>query len=527
MRRLAAVLIAIATTLATVPAAGSPTGAADSHDAPEPYETTVPSFDGHEVPIRVYEAADSGEAPTLLWGHGWGGSYADSTGDGSFFAERGYNVVAMDFRGHGQARDSSLARVHSVDHEIRDVRQVIDWIAQQGFAELEDGATTERAGGDPVLGALGGSYGGGYQLLTAAQDDRLDAIAPEITWNSLPQSLAPNGAVQSTWVDALYGAGVAQASLADFIHQGYAWATAANEFPDGELPGEPDVEGQFRSSSPEAYPGQIQVPTLLIQGMPDLLFPLNEAIANAQQIAPHAEVRVVGHLGGHVLNTDGTLGADEAQAGIQHPSGPSPCGDDRQLAYRWYEHHLKDGADPNIPPAALATDEGRCVAGDEVYDALTDEGSTIERGLDDIVLPQGAPVASGYAQAEREARAPSPVQRTVLDPDSPVTVAGIPTLEGVITVAGSQAIVYASLVHDDGETQRVVHDQVVPLRQDGPVQANSFQLDLAGVAVDVGPGEELRLELSTTHPMYGDNGNRQPGAVVLEDLSLTLPEVAS
>jgi hypothetical protein len=63
-------------------------------------------------------------------------------------------------------------------------------------------------------------YGGGYQLLTAAHDDRLDAIAPEITWNSLPQSLAPNGAVQSTWVDALYGAGVAQASLADVIHQG-------------------------------------------------------------------------------------------------------------------------------------------------------------------------------------------------------------------------------------------------------------------------------------------------------------------
>jgi hypothetical protein len=119
------------------------------------------------------------------------------------------------------------------------------------------------------------------------------------------------------------------------------------------------------------------------------------------------------------------------------------------------------------------------------------------------------------------------VQRSVLAPDRPVTVAGIPTLDGEITVAGSQAIVSASLVHDDGDSERVVHAQVVPLRRDGPVQAHSFQLALAGVAVDVGPGEELRLQLGTTHPMDGDNGNRQPGAVGVEDLSLTLPEVAS
>jgi hypothetical protein len=133
----------------------------------------------------------------------------------------------------------------------------------------------------------------------------------------------------------------------------------------------------------------------LIQGMPDLLFPLNEAVANAQQIAPHADGRVVGHLGGHVVHTDGTLGADDAQVGIQHPSGPSPCGDDRQLAYRWYEHHLKGGPAPDIPPAAPATDEGRCVAGLDVYTSLIGEGPNRRASIDDVVLPQGPPVASG------------------------------------------------------------------------------------------------------------------------------------
>ena len=45
--------------------------------------------------------------------------------------------------------------------------------------------------GDPRLGAIGGSYGGGYQFLGAFEELRLhgrpifDALAPEITWHDL------------------------------------------------------------------------------------------------------------------------------------------------------------------------------------------------------------------------------------------------------------------------------------------------------------------------------------------------------
>lgn len=520
MRRLAVVLVAVATTLGMVPVLASTPSTAEENQAPEPYEDTVESFDGHEVPIKVYEAADEGTAPTLLWGHGWSGSYADSTGDGTYFAERGYNVVAMDFRGHGQAREDSQARVHSPDYEIQDVRHVIGWIAEQGFAELDET-------GDPVLGALGGSYGGGYQLLTAAFDDRLDAIAPEITWNDLPQSLAPNGAIKSTWVDALYAAGTAQANLAPFIHQGYAWGTVMNEFPDGQLPGEPDVEGKFLDSSPTSHPGGIDLPTLLIQGMPDALFPLNQAVANAVQIqqAGSPEVRIVTHLGGHVVHTDGTLGFDEAAVGIQEAAGGEPCGDDRELVHRWYDAHLKDGADHGIEPAEVALADGTCVRGADVAASLLGEAPRPTSDLDDVVLPQGAPVASGYAQAEEELRVPSPVQRTALEPASPTTLAGVPTLAGDVTIAGDEAIVYVSLVLDDGESQEVVHDQVVPLRQEGPAEQVAIELDLAGIGVGLDAGDELLVEFGTAHPMYGDNGNRAPGAVVLEDLSLELPEV--
>ena len=56
---------------------------------------------------------------------------------------------------------------------------------------------------DPVLGAIGGSYGGGYQTITALTElsetgrTRFDALAPEITWYDLPEALAPQGVVRN------------------------------------------------------------------------------------------------------------------------------------------------------------------------------------------------------------------------------------------------------------------------------------------------------------------------------------------
>ena len=55
------------------------------------------------------------------------------------------------------------------------------------------------APGDPRLGAIGGSYGGGYQFLGAFEELRLhgkpvfDALAPEITWNDLNQQPRARG----------------------------------------------------------------------------------------------------------------------------------------------------------------------------------------------------------------------------------------------------------------------------------------------------------------------------------------------
>ena len=50
---------------------------------------------------------------------------------------------------------------------------------------------------------VGGSYGGGIQWVTAAQDCRIDAIVPIISWNSLVTSLDKTGINKAGWSNLL------------------------------------------------------------------------------------------------------------------------------------------------------------------------------------------------------------------------------------------------------------------------------------------------------------------------------------
>lgn len=51
------------------------------------------------------------------------------------------------------------------------------------------------------MGAVDGSYGGGYQFLLQNMDpqQRLDSLSLAITWNDLRYSLNPNDVVKSGW----------------------------------------------------------------------------------------------------------------------------------------------------------------------------------------------------------------------------------------------------------------------------------------------------------------------------------------
>jgi ABC-2 type transport system ATP-binding protein len=130
-------------------------------------------------------------------GHGWGGTGATSAP--AHYADAGYNVLSWDARGFGGSGGTVM-----IDHpgfEARDAQALIDFIASQPEAALE-------APGDPVVGMDGPSYGGGIQFITAARDERVDAIAPTIAWNQLPSSLFKNDSVKLGWDLALVGLGI-------------------------------------------------------------------------------------------------------------------------------------------------------------------------------------------------------------------------------------------------------------------------------------------------------------------------------
>ncbi len=85
----------------------------------------------------------------------------------------------------------------------------------------------------------GASYGGALALLGAAYDERVDAIAPQITWNSLTAALFPSqtgatdagtvaatpqdaesGVYKKLWAGLFFGVGSAPTDLLDAVGGG-------------------------------------------------------------------------------------------------------------------------------------------------------------------------------------------------------------------------------------------------------------------------------------------------------------------
>ena len=170
----------------------------------------VVSFDGTRIRVHWFPLPSRGgetgvTRPTVLKGPGWGlagdvntaGSGYGLFGDLGIHAlnAAGYNVLTWDPRGFGKS--GGTVETDSPDFEGRDVVRLIDWVTQQPGVRL-DGT------GDPRLGMVGASYGGGIQLVTAAIDCRVDAIVPQIAWHSLDTSLYRTQTVKSGWGDLLY-----------------------------------------------------------------------------------------------------------------------------------------------------------------------------------------------------------------------------------------------------------------------------------------------------------------------------------
>lgn len=477
------------------------------------------SVAGHMIPISIFKpvaATPDTPFPVLLQSHGFTGErWKEDRADVSDYIARGFAVISFDQRGHGDARDDSKVMFMHPDAEVRDTITILDYISAQDWVlkELDDPT-------DPVLGTFGYSYGGAFQLMGSVFDSRIDAMVPEMTWHNILEALAPNGAIKSGWVNLFYAAGNAQQSVvfSDEFHAGFAYATSTNELPDGSVPGVPDLVTLFLEASPESYPGKLTVPTQLIQGMPDTLFPLNQAVWNYDELeANGAPVQLATHLGGHVLNAKSLYAEDAPNVGLQGAPGTvTACGSVQELTLQWQEKWLLDLPIDTGPKVCMTLEDGSAIIGDS-YPLPSTEVQVIDIG-------GPFPVAQGSG-------AGSAVPLTTISAAEDTVIAGVPRLKGSLVTPGPDAIVYFSFykLTDQGGLEHIVDDQVRPLRIKAVAATDGvpFDIELGGIATKLLAGEDMMLVVTSQEPMYFGNSERLPSGVILQDLVLDLPIVTA
>jgi pimeloyl-ACP methyl ester carboxylesterase len=479
--------------------------------------TTVTSrADDTAIAISVFKpataSADS-QVPVLLSSHGWGGTRGSAISGVQAYLDAGLGVVSIDQRGHGASEGE--ANVQDPELETEDIKAVIDHIATLDWVLHDTSASGAPIANDPVLGAIGGSYGGGYQTMTALDEiadegrTRLNAIAPEITWYDLPESLAPQKVTRTAWVTLLYAAGAPM--VPQYIHEAFAWGAATGLWPDGTTYGQPapgivpDLDSEFHTHSPVYFAEQdikIDIPVLLRQGTSDNLFNLNQGLDIFQKAVTdqaRQESYFVAYNGGHALPTAlprGTAGGSDACTG-----------DWTQLRIDFFKSAFAGDTGGVLPKRYNFTnlDGSGCLRFNKLDPStidvdLTGENATISTAA--LGAPLHIPVAEG-----------------------PINLTGVPTLKGTMTSLGLDNRAFFGLaVGTSPADATVLQNNMMPLRGLRPQVDRPFGIELPGVSAEIAEGQTLFLTVSPLSDMYFGHGSRVPGGFLLTDLSLSLPE---
>jgi len=485
-------------------------------------DVTLTGFDGETIAFTVHEPQTlvGGETyPLLLFGHGFGamrnsaiqrqtpGSEqpgASIVGAPLAYLERGYGEISIDQRGFGQSTGS--VRVLDPEIEGRYLVQIVDWAE----ANLDWLAYRDD---NLVLGARGGSYGGGYQLLLNNVDPRkrLDAIIPQITWYDLNYSLNVGNVPKSGYATALTGLSGTGGSFLDdqFVNaltQGLASGTigdaAQQEFTyHSNRYFCENLEQSGRTVASDSPP---PVDALFLQGAYDVLFNLNEALANYQCMEKAGgDVRLYTYPVGHVLPSSGSI---VLSAGDIQNAGLFKCGsfDEFTLSVNWLDAKLK--RDPqaiayvdNLPAHCLVTDGvGNGVTVDEITVGGTTTPDFDMRVLQGAIAPAtAAPVTLYTAQEQGEVVAGIPTATITIEPPP---VIGDPDGDAIIFMALARG-----RAGQPGNLE-IIGDQVRPVRGLG-----RHDIDLHGIATRLDAGDEIQLIVTgTAVPQYPLQFNRDP-----------------
>lgn len=289
--------------------------------------------------------------PAVLLAHGFGGSKEGERDRARQLARSGYAVLTWSARGFGHS--GGRIGLNAPDREVEDVKHLVDWLSHRPEVQLD-------APGDPRVGITGASYGGAVALLGSAYDPRIDSVASQITWWNLADALFPQEVQGGAAVDGVFKklwAGI-------FFTTGSAGDLSAPDTGQAATPTGPVGCGRFLDdlcamydrvattghadadavalldrSSPSSVAARLKVPTLVVQGQQDSLFPLDQGDAIAKAVAANgAPVAVDWFAGGHDGGTETSERVDSRVTG-------------------WFDHYLK-GAAGGTDPAFRVTRTG-------------------------------------------------------------------------------------------------------------------------------------------------------------------------
>ncbi|MFQ3200750.1 MAG: ABC-2 type transport system ATP-binding protein [Zhongshania sp.] len=448
----------------------------------------------------------AGAHPIILHGHGFGGSRTTSKDGFQTYLDQGYTVISIDQRGFGDS--SGTIRVMDPQAEGKDLIAILDWLesnlyysawkndSNELFVARPDTGISDADGDNIVVGAIGGSYGGGYQLLLLAVDEknRLDALAPDIAWHDLRYSLNPGDTIKTGWDLALV-AGGESASYAEgfqnnesptdrgldpYVKATLAQGVATNEFPrdalkwfnyhstsfwcakQGAMPytaaaweQDPnDAVPDETNATPEANVTRTLPPVdvLLTQGFRDTLFNFNEAWWNYQCLSSlGGDVRLYTHQSGHIL---GVAAANDQQPsnqdapitipGFQDDGGEQACGS-TSLEYtggnngfilNWFNSKLKQ-QDVNTGSSdlclSLADDDAVNIAAEKfIAPGENTDGYTRVNITADNI-------ANGALAAATVANGPTVIELAKINSEHGAILAGIPRLSVTVSTTDSTA----------------------------------------------------------------------------------------
>jgi ABC-2 type transport system ATP-binding protein len=531
-------------------------------------DVTITSFDGTKIAAHWFVGNGVGagdRAPTILEGPGWSqGGDTNSGGGGpdagavfgvpgiSNFVSHGYNVLTWDPRGFGQS--GGTVEIDDPRYEGRDVQALIDWVAKQPQAQMDQSCSTTKkrakkhkrrarrqvtcavSPNDPTIGMAGASYGGGIQLVAAGLDKRIDAIAPTIAWHSLLTSLFPEGNIKLGWGSVLEAAGVegtlpgglSSPATAAGRQDPHFYSILTNGLATGTT-SQDDLDW-MASHGPGDLLNRIHVPTLIMQGTVDTLFPLDEGVANFDQIGGNTlrtaaikskakrkrkrkrgrrsatdvqrvPVKMIWFCGGHGACLTG--------------AGPgSDYLDQRQLA--WFDRYLRGKQDADTGPKFAWIADDTQLRSSDAY-PLQPAGELTASGSGTLPIAPG----QGSGSLIFATPAANAVNVTIPGPAADANVLGTPHLDLTYqgTAAPQNTWVYAQFVNPRNGTVLGNIATPIPLTLDG--QTHSLSRDLEMVAGRAPAGGGYTLQLTASSSLY--DIQRSAGSVTFNGVDVSMP----